>query len=156
MPAHTHNHNTRPVVELDIMSYPQLTFHHTIFTDNSFIARKRKVVFENTIPYQLHVLKETGTYDAYKLKWRDSYRPDPQHWPVPADFHLFWDSDIGKWIEGACYSLRETKNEEIEKAIGELVEMIRNAQQSDGYLNIHFTVVEPDQKFRNLRDMHEL
>ena len=34
--------------------------------------------------------------------------------------------------------------------------MIRSAQQPDGYLNIHYTVVEPEKRFTNLRDMHEL
>lgn len=34
--------------------------------------------------------------------------------------------------------------------------MIATAQQPDGYLNIHFTVVEPGKRFTNLRDLHEL
>lgn len=75
-------------------------------------------------------------------------------WPIPN--HLFWDSDVAKWIEGACYFLKQEPNEEVNDAIGELVEMIRNAQQPDGYLNIHFTVVEPGKRFTNLRDFHEL
>ncbi|KAF2431495.1 DUF1680-domain-containing protein [Tothia fuscella] len=138
------------------MSYPQLSFTNTSFAPDSFISKKRNVVFKNTIPYQLKVLRDTGTYDAYKLKWRESYRPDPEHWPVPADFHLFWDSDIAKWIESACYSLHEQKNDEIENAIHELVEMMSTAQRDDGYLNIHYIVVEPEKRFTNLRDMHEL
>lgn len=34
--------------------------------------------------------------------------------------------------------------------------MIASAQQPDGYLNIHFTVVEPGKRFTNIRDFHEL
>ena len=34
--------------------------------------------------------------------------------------------------------------------------MIANAQQPDGYINIHYTVVAPALRFTNLRDMHEL
>jgi DUF1680 family protein len=34
--------------------------------------------------------------------------------------------------------------------------MIAAAQQPDGYLNIHFTVVEPGKRFTCLRDFHEL
>jgi hypothetical protein len=75
-------------------------------------------------------------------------------WPVP--FHLFWDSDIAKWIEGACYFLQESYDAELDTTVKELVEMIRGAQQDDGYLNVHYTVVEPDKKWSNLRDMHEL
>lgn len=75
-------------------------------------------------------------------------------WPVP--FHLFWDSDIAKWIEGACYFLHDEFDEEIDRAVRELVEMIRGAQQDDGYLNVHYTVVEPGKRWSNLQDMHEL
>lgn len=69
---------------------------------------------------------------------------------------MFWDSDVAKWIEAACYFLREEHDEEIDKAVKELVDMIRGAQQPDGYLNIHYTVVEPGKRFTNLRDQHEL
>lgn len=135
------------------MAYPQKTFRNTTFA-NGFISRKREVVYTNTLLYQLNVLKETGRYDAFKLEWHPSYDEKPTVWPVPN--HLFWDSDIAKWIEGACYFLQWKKNAQIETAVKELVEMIRSAQQPDGYLNIHFTVVEPTKRFTNLRDLHEL
>lgn len=136
------------------MAHPQTTFLNTKFDPKSFIARKRSVVFAQTLPYQLDVLKKTGRYDAFKLQWHDSYTDEPDHWPVPN--HLFWDSDVAKWLEGACYFLEERKDETLEKAVHELVEMIRGAQQEDGYLNIHFTVVDPKGRFGNLRDLHEL
>ena len=75
-------------------------------------------------------------------------------WPIPR--HLFWDSDVAKWIEGACYFLEEHHDEEIENAVKDIVSMIKNAAQPDGYLNIHYTVVAPKDRFSNIRDMHEL
>lgn len=69
---------------------------------------------------------------------------------------MFWDSDVAKWIEAACYFLQEEHDEEIDAAVKELADMIRKAQQPDGYLNIHYTVVEPGKRFTNLRDQHEL
>ena len=63
---------------------------------------------------------------------------------------------MAKWIEGACYFLKQEELLEVDEAIHELVNMIRSAQQPDGYLNIHYTVVEPGKRFTNLRDMHEL
>ncbi|KAF2460840.1 hypothetical protein BDY21DRAFT_333571 [Lineolata rhizophorae] len=136
------------------MSNPQNSFGNTTFLPGSFCARKRDVVWANTLLYQLEVLKRTGRYDAFKLKWHPSYDDPPDHWPVPN--HLFWDSDVAKWIEGACYFLTERDNADVHAAIEELVDMIRSAQQPDGYLNIHFTVVEPGKRFTNLRDLHEL
>lgn len=136
------------------MAHPQTSFKHTTFSPGSFCATKRDVVWENTLIYQLDVLRNTGRYDAFRLKRHPSYDDEIDHWPVPK--HLFWDSDVAKWIEGACYFLQERSNDEIESAIRELVDMIAAAQQPDGYLNIHYTVVEPGKRFTNLRDMHEL
>ena len=136
------------------MAYPQISFSNTSFTDPSFISRRRQVLYSNTLLYQLNVLRTTGRYDAFKLKWHPSYTDKPNVWPVPN--HLFWDSDVAKWIEGACYFLEWQYHAEIDGAVRELVGMIREAQQEDGYLNIHFTVVEPEKRFTNLRDLHEL
>lgn len=136
------------------MSYPQESFVRTKLLPGSLLRRRRDAVASNTLLYQLEVLKETGRYDAFKLKWHPTYDDPPDEWPVPN--HLFWDSDVGKWLEGACYFLHEQSNPQVEIAVKELVDMIRSAQQEDGYLNIHFTVVAPGERFTNLRDMHEL
>ncbi|KAF2227258.1 hypothetical protein BDZ85DRAFT_277165 [Elsinoe ampelina] len=136
------------------MAQPQVSFLQTKLKPGSFLDRKREAVRKNTLLYQLDVLKKTGRYDAFKLEWQDVYKDEPDHWPVPN--HLFWDSDVGKWIEAAVYFIHDQKNETIEKAIHELVGMIRSAQQDDGYLNIHFTVVAPKERFTNFRDLHEL
>lgn len=100
------------------------------------------------------MLKSTGRYDAFKLKWHPSYSDPPTIWPIPN--HLFWDSDVAKWIEGACYFLTDQQDDEIDAAVKDLVQMIQGAQMEDGYLNIHYTVVEPGKRFTNLKDMHEL
>lgn len=136
------------------MAYPQESFRDTTFDPSSFWHSRRNVVRSVTPRYQLDMLKKTGRYDAFKLKWHPSYSDPPTHWPIPN--HLFWDSDVAKWIEGACYLLSEKYEEDIDAAVQDLVQMIRGAQQADGYLNIHFTVVEPGKRFTNLRDLHEL
>ncbi|KAI9646105.1 hypothetical protein NHQ30_005545 [Ciborinia camelliae] len=153
------------------MANPQTTHPHTTFTTPTFIHHRRSKVHTSTILHQLSILKTTGRYDAFRLRWHPSYTDEPDVWPIPN--HLFWDSDVAKWIEGACYFLldagnkgkdrekekekgEEKANEEIDAAVKELVDMIRSAQQEDGYLNIHFSVVEPGRRFTNLRDLHEL
>jgi DUF1680 family protein len=136
------------------MSYPQTSFPLTTLKSFSFLAKRRQIVSSVTLLYQLQVLKRTGRYGAFRLRWHPVYDESPEGWPIPN--HLFWDSDVAKWIEAACYFLEGTENEEIEAAVKDLVLMIRSAQQPDGYLNIHFTVVKPGQRFTNLRDLHEL
>ncbi|KAJ5523284.1 Six-hairpin glycosidase [Penicillium frequentans] len=136
------------------MDYPQESFAATKFAPGSFWDSRREVVRAQTLQHQLQMLKRTGRYDAFKLKWHPCYSEPPTSYPVPN--HQFWDSDVAKWIEGACYLLMDHFDPEIDAAVKELVQMIREAQQPDGYLNIHYTVVEPEKRFTNLRDMHEL
>lgn len=134
---------------------PQDSYAYTHFEPGSFWARRRKVVRSNTLPFQLEMLRTTGRYDAFDLKWHPTYDNPPTVWPVPN--HLFWDSDVAKWIEGVAYFPEAgEEDKESEMAVVDLVSKIRKAQQPDGYLNIHFTVVEPDKRFSNLRDLHEL
>lgn len=136
------------------MSNPQFTFSNTTFAPNSFFHKRRNVARTTTLLYQLQMLKDTGRYTAFKLQNHPSYSDPTTVWPVPN--HLFWDSDVAKWIEGACYFLQEQPNDTVENAVHELVDMISKASLDDGYLNIHFTVVEPGKRFTNLRDLHEL
>ena len=133
-------------------SYPQETFHRTTLTPSSFWEKRRSTVRKNTLHTQLEILKSTGRYDAFRLKWHPAY--DDGHKA------LFWDSDVGKWLEGACYFLSEKGEEDedkvIDEAVKELTSMIASAQWKDGYLNLFFTVVKPGMRFTNLRDLHEL
>ena len=93
-------------------------------------------------------LKDTGRLDAYALDWTaDSHKPAP---------HVFWDSDVAKWLEGACYSLVNHLDPTLEARVEDVVDRLLSAQARDGYLNPHFTVVEPGKRWTNLRDKHEL
>ncbi|KAK6203674.1 hypothetical protein LQW54_008880 [Pestalotiopsis sp. IQ-011] len=135
------------------MSHPQSTFDKTTFHGSSILKSRQDVVGRVTAKAQLKQLRETGRYDCFKLQWHPIYN-DREAWPVPKS--LFWDSDVGKWIEGACYLLAAAYDAELDEAVKEMVDMIRHAQQDDGYLNVYFTVVEPDQRWSNIRDQHEL
>ena len=135
-------------------NYPQETFVKTELLPGALMHQRREAVAANTLLCQLEILKKTGRYDCFDLKWHPVYSQPPEVWPVPN--HLFWDSDVAKWIEGACYLLHDHPHPKIDNAIYELVGLIRSAQQSDGYLNLHYTVVDPGHRFTNLRDMHEL
>ena len=140
------------------MAYPQTLFPSVTLHPDTLLFARRKAAAQQTLHYQLSVLKSTGRYDAFKLNWPPIYSEPVPSPGVPK--HLFWDSDIGKWLEGACYILLTTppsqRDPTILAAVDELVPMIASAQQLDGYLNIHYSVVAPGQRFTNIRDMHEL
>ncbi|HKG52177.1 MAG TPA: beta-L-arabinofuranosidase domain-containing protein [Actinomycetales bacterium] len=115
--------------------------------DDAFWSPRIETVRKKTLPFQHQQLLSTGRMDALRLQWR------PGDDPVP---HIFWDSDIAKWIEAASYSLTTQPDPKLEAQVDEAIELLAAAQQPDGYLNSYFSVVAPDQRFTDLRDAHEL
>jgi uncharacterized protein len=71
---------------------------------------------------------------------------------------VFQDSDLAKWLEAAGNLLADdpTGNPELRAWVDEAVDLIALAQQPDGYVNTYFTVKEPDRKWKNLREAHEM
>ncbi|CAN7668251.1 glycoside hydrolase family 127 protein [Rhizobium sp. LjRoot98] len=69
---------------------------------------------------------------------------------------MFWDSDLGKSIETVAYSLYRRKNPKLEARVDEIIDMYEKMQDEDGYLNAWFQRVQPERRWTNLRDHHEL
>lgn len=116
--------------------------------EEGFWADRQKINNDSTIPAINHQMDLSGRIDAWKLNKKPG-DPVPRH-------YIFWDSDTGKWIEAAGYSLMLQPNPELEKQIDSVIELIKQAQQPDGYLNVYHTTVEPGNRWTNLRDRHEL
>ena len=98
-----------------------------------------------TLPREYQQCQTTGRIDAWT--WQKGQPNEP---------HIFWDSDVAKWIEAAAYSLMTHPDKALEKKIDAAVELMAAAQAKDGYLNSHFLRVEPQKRWSNLRDSHEL
>ena len=69
---------------------------------------------------------------------------------------VFQDSDVAKWLEAVAYTLAEKPDKELKKLADSVIELIGRAQEPDGYFNTYFILKEPGQRFRNLREGHEL
>ncbi|OCF42272.1 hypothetical protein I317_03891 [Kwoniella heveanensis CBS 569] len=145
--------------------HPQETFHQTVIDTDSFYGKIRTVYSERVLKTQLDQLRKQGSYEAFKLGWHPKYdvqKLQGGKCTIYSPPTLFWDSDVGKWIEAACYFLsspdgkRSPHTAEFISAIDELIAMMAKAQQSDGYLGTYFTVVDKAGKLKNLRDMHEM
>ncbi|KAI0601635.1 hypothetical protein F4775DRAFT_589403 [Biscogniauxia sp. FL1348] len=163
------------------MSHPQTVFTQTTFpssfsssspttttTTTSLLRSRRDTIRRATLRAQLARMKRSGQYYCFNLQWQPAYDGFLRdYWPAPPA--AYWDSDVAKWIEGACYFLSSSGGGEdgigdgegdgegeIDAAVRELTDMIRGAQQSDGYLNVYFTVLRPGERWTNLRDLHEL
>lgn len=89
---------------------------------------------------------ETGRFEALKCDLRDGDTNTP---------HIFWDSDVAKWIEGASYILHSEKNDQAVEIIENAIDLIIKNSDENGYFNSHFLVAEKENRFR-LRECHEL
>ncbi|CCM78028.1 glycoside hydrolase family 127 protein [Rhizobium mesoamericanum] len=76
--------------------------------------------------------------------------------PWGGSTQMFWDSDLGKSIETVAYSLYRRANPALEARVDAIVDMYEKLQDRDGYVNAWFQRVQPDRRWTNLRDHHEL
>lgn len=55
--------------------------------------------------------------------------------PPPETRRLAADSDLYKWLEGACYVFAQTNDADVKKAIGHIAGLVLKCQSKDGYIN---------------------
>lgn len=135
------NHNT---------SHPQPLPLDSVNLTNGFWAHRQTINRTKTIPAIYHHLVETGRLAAWDLS------PDREMPKRHKVVYMFWDSDTAKWLEAVAYSLHTHPDSALEQQADTLITRIQNAQHPDGYINTYFTVLEPENQWRNLRDWHEL
>lgn len=112
------------------------------------LAERARVNREEMLSDQYSKLEEHGRVDLLRKAAGED---------VEVEYgHKFWDSDIAKWLEALGYSLARYPNPELEQKADAIVDLYERAQEEDGYLNSYFSVFEPDAKWNNLRDEHEL
>lgn len=123
--------------------------------EDGFFAGYQKLIREVVIPYQKKILgdeiegvEKSHAIENFRIAAGDS----------KGEFYgmVFQDSDVAKWIEAASYSLQVKYDEELDKELDELIALIGRAQEADGYLDTYFTVKEPEHKWQNLCEAHEL
>lgn len=69
---------------------------------------------------------------------------------------VFQDTDIAKWLEAVGFTLAANKDPELEKTADEVIDLIAEAQREDGYLDTYFIIKEPERRWKNLCEGHEL
>jgi len=120
-----------------------------------FLAERARLVREVVIPYQWDALNDrvpgaerSGCVHNFQVAAGEK----------PGAFYgLFWqDSDLAKWIEAASYRLATHPDGALDATLDTLIATLAKAQAADGYLNTYFQLVEPAQRWANLRDCHEL
>lgn len=118
--------------------------------NDSFWNPWGKLVKETIIPYQWDALNDripdadpSRTITNFEIA---AGRKEGKHYGM-----VFQDSDLYKWMETVAFSLQWDRDHEWEKIFDEVVSLIEDAQEEDGYLNTYFSVNHPDKKWTNLR-----
>ena len=88
--------------------------------------------------------EETGRFRAMKCVRDDEHRS-----------HIFWDSDVAKWLESAAFILAKTQDAKLKELADAAIADICASQREDGYFNCYFQVYEPENIFKK-RTEHEL
>ncbi len=127
---------------------------------DGFFGRYGKLVKDVVLPYQENALNDR-IEGAEKSHCIENFRMAAEKLRTgkcDGEFYgmVFQDSDVAKWLEGAAYCLAQNPDPELEKRCDEIIELIGSAQHEDGYLNTYFTVKEPDKRWTNLHEAHEL
>ncbi|MCG8512810.1 MAG: glycoside hydrolase family 127 protein [Halanaerobiales bacterium] len=120
-----------------------------------FWAEKLQLVKDVVIPYQWQALNDQvpGVEPSHTV---EHFRIAAGEIDREYQGRVYQDSDLAKWLEAASYSLAYNKNPELEEITEKLIELIEKSQEADGYLDTYYTVVEPEKKWTNVRDRHEM
>ena len=123
--------------------------------NDGFWRERLETVLTRTIPSQYKQLASHGILESLRAP------SPPPEFRIPRNAQgfttqIFWDSDVGKWIEAASYALSHRRDAEIEHQIDEITGWLAKTQLPDGYLNCWYIGRELDNRWSNLRDNHEL
>lgn len=123
--------------------------------EDPFWGHMQQLVTDVVIPFQERVLhdEQPGVEKSHAI----------ENFKIAAglsegEFYgmVFQDSDVAKWLEGVAYSLVIKPDADLEKRADEIIDIVAAAQQPDGYLNTYFTIKEPQHRWQNLLECHEL
>ncbi len=113
---------------------------HVDITDG-FWKKRQDINKDITVKAVQNRFLETGRFDAFDFTNEKIA-------------HIFYDSDVAKWIEGVSFILHKERNSELEAFIDRIVDLIEKNRSDDGYYNSHF-LRKPEERWQHRSD-HEL
>ena len=111
-----------------------------------FWAEKQKLIRETTIWNVYKRFSETGRFEAFKINWKEG---------MPNKPHIFWDSDVAKWLESVAYLTEIRREPKLEAIVDDIVDDIERGRMKDGYFNSCYQTQMPEKRFL-FRPNHEL
>jgi len=109
--------------------------------------KEKQELIRNTTIWNVHKrFSDTGRFEAFNMNWKEGDPNKP---------HIFWDSDVAKWLESVAYLTMKKREPELEAIVDEVVDKIEKGRMDDGYFNIHYILFKKDERFTRRQD-HEL
>ncbi len=139
-------------VIIDTSSSPQARLRpvpiSAVTLADPFWAPRLEALREVTLPSQHRLLEETGRIGNFR---RAAGKAEE-----PFQGRFYNDSDVYKWLEAVAWTLAWSLADPLEGAAEGVIAEIAAAQRPDGYLNTYFALERAAERWRNLRDKHEL
>ncbi|MFD1465133.1 glycoside hydrolase family 127 protein [Lapidilactobacillus mulanensis] len=138
----------------------------TKITDK-FWQNYRQLVKEELIPYQWSVINDEISVNIQRENANSLDAVEKSHaiqnlkiaaGLATGEFYGFWfqDSDVYKWLETVAYALRYAPDTDLQQKADDLIQLIAQAQQPDGYLDTYIQLTTPQNKFKHVSFSHEL
>lgn len=122
---------------------------------DAFWSKYTKLVKDEIIPYQWNTLNDRvkGAEPSHCIR---NFKIAAGEQAGEFQGAVFQDTDVAKWLEAVAYTLATDPDAELEQLADETIELIGRAQGKDGYLDTYFTIKEPELRWTNLMEGHEL
>lgn len=133
---------------------PEIPLQQITITDRFWLAYQR-LVKDVVVPYQWRALNDEVA-EAESSHAIANFRIAAGQQDGEFYGMVFQDSDVAKWLEAVAYLLAKTPDATLERTADELIDLVGDVQQPDGYLNTYFTVKAPQERWTNLAECHEL
>ena len=129
------------------MKHEKMAGFENVELKDGFWLDRYKLNKQVSVDSVLKRFDETGRVDALRFDHAETGKP----------LHMFYDSDMYKWIEAVAYlyAFDPASQKDNVRLIDELTARMAKAQTADGYLNSYHQQIEPQNVFK-LRDHHEL
>ena len=138
----TFNFNKRPFNKLKPVSFENVNIN------DNFWSKRQQINREISIHHQHQMLEDDFHIDNFRVA--SGLKKGVQIG------EFYFDSDLYKWLEAACYILNIYSDPGLEIKVNEVVDLIKKSQTKDGYINTFFSTRFIEKRFTNIYLMHEL
>ena len=138
----TYNLKKRPFNKLKPVSFENVNIN------DDFWSKRQQINREISIHHQHQMLEKDFHIDNFRVA--SGLKKGVQIG------EFYFDSDLYKWLEAACYILNIYSDPALEIKVNEVVDLIKKSQTKDGYINTFYSTRFIEKRFTNINLMHEL